>query len=111
MPRLIRPTGRSEAVLRLVHAAAASDGETIVVDGLVAATDGAEGWPAKGEPVSLRLELPESSWMAEALAQLLTEWADEDAVVTTTIVTTAHHTVARFSHRSAYVSLELVASA
>jgi hypothetical protein len=98
-------------ILRLVHAAAANDGETIVLDGLVAATDGEGVWPAKGEPVSLRLELPESSWMAEALTQLLVEWAGEDAVVTTTVVTTAHHTVARLSHRSSYVSLELITAA
>lgn len=100
---------RSEAVLRLVHASA--DEHSVIVDGLVATSDGARDWPATGMPVSLRLELPRAPWMAEALGQLLVEWANEDAVVTTTLVTTSKHTVARVGRQQSHISLELLATA
>lgn len=98
---------RSEAVLRLVRAD--TDDASVIVDGVVAASDGS-GWPAAGTPVSLRLELPRARWMADALAQLLAEWAEEDAVVTTTLVTTAKHTVARVGRSQSHISLELLAA-
>lgn len=98
---------RSEAVLRLVRAD--TDGASVMVDGVVATSDG-RGWPAAGTPVSLRLELPRARWMADALAQLLVEWAEEDAVVTTTLVTRAKHTVARVGRSRSHISLELLAA-
>ena len=100
---------RSDAVLRLVRAT--TEESAVIVDGVVATSDGRGQWPADGMPVSLKLELPHAPWMAEALGQLLVEWADEDAVVTTSLVTTDRHTVARVGHHQSHISLELLATA
>lgn len=104
-----RDPTRSDAVLRLVRAT--TDDSTVIVDGVVAASDGQGEWPADGTPVSLKLELPHAPWMAEALGQLLVEWAEEDAVVTTSLVKTNRHTVARVGRQQSHISLELLATA
>ena len=104
-----RPPTRSDAVLRLVRAT--TDEFAVIVDGVVAASDGMGEWPADGSPISLKLELPRAPWMAEALGQLLVEWAEEDAVVTTSLVTTSKHTVARVGRQQSHISLELLATA
>ena len=92
-------------MLRLVLAT--HDDHKVALDGVLVAADGDTRWPAAGTPIGLQLQLPESAWMADALAQLLTEWASEDAVVGVAVVTSPSHTIARFMRGESKVSLEL----
>ena len=96
---------RERAILRLITAV--HEDRVLIVDALVAASDGADRWRDRGTPVTLELALPDSGWMATALAQLVVDWAAEDALVETTVVTTAGHAVARLGRDDSVVSLEV----
>jgi hypothetical protein len=97
---------RERAVLRLVTAT--HDDRLLTLDAVVVASDRSERWPTRWLPVALRLELPESRWMAKALGELLVDWAGEDALVEATVVTSPHHTVARLGRADSVVSLDVV---
>lgn len=99
---------RSKATLRLVRSNA--DIGAIVVDGLIDTPDSSGNWPSRGTPISLRLERPQARWLGDALAKLLREWAEENAVVTALLVRTPTHVVARVMRDRSHIALELLAA-
>ena len=86
------------------------DPDHVTVDSLMIDTDDATEWPSEGEPMSMRLLLPGAPWMATALAELLLDWAKEDAVVSLALVRSGDRLTARMTHHRATVSLALEAA-
>ena len=100
---------KTEARLRLVfvHESAGK----VIVDAVVVETDGDNRWPASGSPLALKMTLPASTWMAEALFELLRAWAADDSLVTATLLSNELHEVARLGRADSSISLELLQAA